>query len=144
MLESADAGGLMGYVKRAGHALWTNCPHPNLGFACSPILHKSRFLRKSQHGRVFELLFFLVIVLIVYVDVFKWLLLAMLMGFISLAQDNQTAANTAQQLHFCFGGDYVFLALLRAHTVTVAGSSSGSGARLWLGGTLSLTIRLKR
>lgn len=81
--------------------------------------------------------------------VLKWFLLAMLMGFISLVQDNQMAANTAQQLHFCFTGNYVFLALLPTHIVTIDGSSGGSGARLGLIGTLYLTrdakelIRLK-
>lgn len=54
----------------------------------------------------------------------KWLLLAMLMGFISLAPDNQMAANAAQQLRFCFTADYVFLARLPAHAVV--GSSGGS------------------
>lgn len=104
-------------------------------------LHKSKFLIKSANASAFFFGFFCLFLIFFHVCVYvlKWFLLAMLMGFISLVQDNQMAANTAQQLHFCFTGNYVFLALLPTHTVTIAGSSGGSGARLGLIGTLYLT-----
>lgn len=53
------------------------------------------------------------------------------------------AANAAQQLHFCFTGDYVFLAFLPAHAIAAAGSSGGSGAGLGLIATLYLTRDVK-
>lgn len=51
------------------------------------------------------------------------------------------AANTAQQLHFCSTGDYVFLALLPTHAIAVAGSTAG--AEFALGSSVHLTRDVK-